>query len=154
MGARGRVDKCGKQNKAGSIGAISPVGSPPLCIYKIEDEAMSKIDEPTAIATRLAVVVSTAMNLSALLADETALVACDPAELRSALVSLAEDLRWMRSLAGPSGIHGVSWPADADTRIARLDTGVAAWRQGESLPQEVVASARQALEIFGVIPRP
>jgi len=111
---------------------------------------MSETDEPTTIATRLAVLMSTAMNLSALLADPLTLAACDPAELRSTLASLTEELRWMRSLAG---IHGISWPADADARIGSLDAGVAAWMPGQPVSQDVVASARLALEMLGGVPR-
>jgi hypothetical protein len=111
---------------------------------------MTEVEEPTAIATRLAVIVSTAMNLSALLADEVALSACDPAELRSALTSIAEGLRWMRSLANTSGIHGISWPADPDARIASLETSLATWTPGEPVSRGVAASARRALEMLEV----
>lgn len=115
---------------------------------------MSDTNEPTAIATRLAVLLSTAMNVSVLLADDAALAACDPSGLRSELASLAQELRWMRSLAGTSHIQGISWPADADVRIARLDASVAAWCAGEPAPRDVVASARRALEMLGGIPGP
>lgn len=114
---------------------------------------MSEMPDPAEIATRLAVVMSTAMNLSALVADESALAAFDPAELRSLLGSLVDDLRWLRALPGTTQIQGISWPADADARIASLDSDVTAWIPGEPIPHDVVVSARRALDIWDVAPR-
>jgi hypothetical protein len=109
---------------------------------------MSERSEPTEAARRIAVVLANVINVSALLANEPALGAFAPEELRSLFGGLGEDLRWLRSLSGESDIDGFSWPADADARIANLDADVTAWRPGEPVPQNVIAFARRALEMW------
>ncbi len=96
-------------------------------------------------AVRIATILSTAMNVAAILNHEPALVASDHAELRATLLWLVDEMAWMLSDGARDGVSSLSWPPDAQERIDHLRTVVSTWDPVGSPPSEVVGSARTCL---------
>jgi hypothetical protein len=88
-------------------------------------------------AVRAATLLSTAMNMPALLQSPTMLEVSDPVELRGALVWLAEEMSWFKSAVDAGTLAGSSLPPDADGRLERLRVLVDAWDPGTPLPRDV-----------------
>jgi hypothetical protein len=102
--------------------------------------------EDTAI--RLATVLSTVMNVMAVLHNEPALQASDPVELRSTLLWIVDEMAWVASVHARGTTAGLSWPSDAQERIERLRTVASAWEPVGSPPSEVLDTARDCLAIL------
>jgi hypothetical protein len=99
-------------------------------------------------AVRLATLMTTVMNLAPLLVDEAAGGGCDPADLRTTLLEVAEEMDWVGSLVGKGMAGGIQWPADASQRIERLRAVAAAWDPLGPLPGDVREAARGCLGIL------
>lgn len=65
-------------------------------------------DPTTNIAARVAELLSAVMNLQALLSTKNLLDAADPADLRSALLHVADEIRWLIPIADEGVVHGLS----------------------------------------------
>jgi len=103
---------------------------------------MAEHDDTTNDAARAAVLVSTAMNVAALLHNEGAWRGVDLAELRSVLTSFVNDLRWLRSKTEMGLLVGITWPEDAQARIDTSAQLVDAWDPSE-LPSPDLLDAMQ-----------
>lgn len=99
-------------------------------------------------AVRVATVLSTAMNVAAVLDNEPALRASSHVELRSTLLWIVDELSWMLSDVAREGVSSISWPSDAQERIDRLRTVASAWDPVGSPTSEVVFSARSCLGLL------
>lgn len=99
-------------------------------------------------AVRIATVLSTAMNVAAILNHDPAPPASSSIELRSTLLWLVEEMSWMLSDFAREGTSSIAWPSDAQERIDRLRTVASAWDPVASPPSEVVGSARSCLGIL------
>ena len=81
--------------------------------------------EPEDSAVRIATLLSSAMNLAAVLANDPALAVTNRGDVRSALLWTADEMDWAGTVAGSTA--GLSWPADAHGRIASLRAEADAW---------------------------
>jgi hypothetical protein len=97
-------------------------------------------------AIRMATVLSTVMNVMAILHNEPALQASDPVEMRSTFLWIVDEMSWIASVRGT--MAGLSWPSDADERIERLRTVASAWDPAGPVPLDVLDSARHCLGIL------
>jgi hypothetical protein len=102
--------------------------------------------EPEESAVRVATLVSTAMNVAALLAVDPALQTTDRGELRSTLLWAADEMDWIGTLAG--SMAGLSWPSDAPVRIERLRAEAGAWDPAGPPPAGLLGAARTCLGVL------
>ena len=103
---------------------------------------------PEEIATRMATVLSTVVNMAAALRDELALRARDPVELRSTLLWIADEMGWVASVVARGSTAGMSWPSDSRERIDRLRATAGAWDPVSPPSAEVLDAARRCLAIL------
>src|SRR4051812_19375691 len=99
-------------------------------------------------AIRAAELLSMVMNLTAILHHESALGASDPAELRSSLLWIADEMSWLASDVVRGSTAGVSWPTDAQERIEHLRAVAGAWDPVGPPPPQVLDTARDCLGIL------
>jgi len=110
---------------------------------------MSSQDMPNEeTARRLAEALCDAMNVTAVLHHEPALLAIDPSELRSALLRNVDEMTWAASIVARGSTAGILWPPDAEERIERLRAGLAAWDPVHPPPPSVLDAARSCLKIL------
>jgi hypothetical protein len=113
-----------------------------LRFFQVRIEEMSTEDA----AIRLATVLSTVMNVMAILHNPPALQASDPVELRSTFLWIADEMSWIASVRGT--MAGLSWPSDAQERIERFRAAASAWDPAGPPPPDVLDSARHCLGIL------
>lgn len=97
-------------------------------------------------SVRMAVLLTKAMNTTAILHNDELLQATDPIDLKLVLLWLADELRWLLSL-GPS-VAGLSPPPDAPERIDQLCTSLRASSIADPLTDEELDRARACLAIL------
>lgn len=102
--------------------------------------------EETAI--RMAEILSTVMNLSAVLHDELALRVTDPSGLRAELLSVGNEMTWLASVVAGGSTAGIAWPGDAQERIERLRAVAGAWDPVGPPSLEVISAALSCLGIL------
>jgi hypothetical protein len=100
------------------------------------------------VEVRLATLMTTVMNIAGMLADEALLHRCEPTELRSTLLEVADEMVWLGSRVAAGKVGGVTWPEDAEERIERLRFAAAAWGPAGLPPAEVREAARRCLGIL------
>jgi hypothetical protein len=108
----------------------------------------TKETSPDEAAIRAAELLSMVMNLTAVLHHAPALEASDPAELRSSLLWVVDEMTWLASQVVRGLIGGVSWPPDAQQRIEHLRDVAGAWDPVDPPPPEVLDAARGCLGIL------
>jgi hypothetical protein len=96
-------------------------------------------------AVRVATVLSAAMNVAAILHHEPALVAADPAELKSTLLWIADEMSWIVADVAGAGKSSLTLPPDAQERIDRLRLVATAWNPSGPLPSEVAICSQVCL---------
>jgi hypothetical protein len=96
-------------------------------------------------AIRMATVLSTVMNVAAILHNEPVLTASDPSELRSTLLWIVDELSWLESVVAGGATAGISWPSNGKERIERLRAAASAWAPVGSPPPEVREAARNCI---------
>ena len=99
-------------------------------------------------AVRIAMVLSEAMNVAAILNNDSALLASSSVDLRSTLLWIVDEMAWMLSHVAREGASNVSWPSNAQERIDRLRTVAGAWDPIGSPNSEVLSSARSCLGLL------
>ena len=99
-------------------------------------------------AVRLATVLSTAMNVAALLNNEALRLTSNNADLRSTLLWLVEEMSWIRSDVAPEASSTISWPSDGQERIDRLRAVAGAWDPVGPPSSEVLSCARACIAIL------
>ncbi len=99
--------------------------------------------EPEETPVRVATLLSTVMNVAAVLHNFAALQATDQGELRSTLLWVADEMIWVGTIAG--SMDGLSWPSDAQDRIEHLRTVASAWDPVTPPPSGLLDSARECL---------
>jgi hypothetical protein len=102
--------------------------------------------EPEETAVRVATLLSTVMNVAAILANAPLLQATDGAELRSTLLGIADEMEWVGTIAG--SIAGLSWPSDAQDRIDLLRAVTGAWNPASPPPPDMLDVARACVGLF------
>jgi hypothetical protein len=100
------------------------------------------------VAVRMATLVTTVMNVAGTLGDDALLQRCEPAELRSTLLEIADEMAWLGSGVAAGEVGGVTWPEDAAERIERLRSAATAWSPAGPPPVEVREAARRCLGIL------
>jgi hypothetical protein len=96
-------------------------------------------------ARRAAEIVSLAMNVSALLGNETHLQAMDAGELRSAFQKLATELDWFVQMVSTGTLQGLSLPPDASSRLSRFQALIGTWNAVGSPSREFAAAAKECI---------
>ena len=96
-------------------------------------------------AVRVATVLSAAMNVAAVLNHEPALVAEDPAELKSTLLWIADEMSWIVADVAGAGKSSLTLPPDAQDRIDRFRLAVNAWDPIGPLPSGVAICSQVCL---------
>jgi Uma2 family endonuclease len=135
------VDRLGAGS---SLGPTAGPTTPPSQLAASGGSAMPV--EETAI--RVATLVATVLNVSALLEDAPALAARDLVELRSTLLGIVEEMIWLESLIASGSTKGIPWPSGANERIERLRTTATAWTPIGAPPADVRDAARDCLRIL------
>jgi hypothetical protein len=97
-------------------------------------------EKPEETAVRIATLLSNAMNLAAILDNASVLETIDLGELRSTLLSIADELTWVGTVA--EAVDGLVWAADAEQRIERLRAAATAWELTGAPPAAVLDAAR------------
>jgi hypothetical protein len=97
-------------------------------------------------AVRIATLLSTVMNVTAILVNDPTLQTTSHNDIRSTLLETVDEFDWLGTVAGTIG--GLSWPSDAQSRIDRLRAATTAWDPAVAPPQEVLDAAR---DCFGMI---
>lgn len=109
---------------------------------------MSTEDMPIEdTARRMAELLSDVMNITAIVHDELALKATDPAELRAALVRIVEEMTWLAPVVARGSIAGITWPPDGQTRVEALRAAADAWNPIHPPPPGVLSAAQDCLSI-------
>lgn len=103
---------------------------------------------PEKAAIRAAALLSMVMNLTAVLHHAPALDASDPAELRSSLLWIVDEMSWLAFDVERGLIAGVSWPPDTQKRIEHLRDVASAWEPIGPPSPEVLHAARDCLGIL------
>jgi hypothetical protein len=103
---------------------------------------------PEEIAVRVATLLSTVMNTTAILHDSALLLASDPADLRATLLWIVEELRWLGPMVSSGSVAEISWPADTEAKLDRLSVAVTGWDTRHPLTQETFDSAVACLAIL------
>lgn len=109
---------------------------------------MSPVEPKDALVGRVAELLSAVMNLQALLSAKDLLDAADPSDLRSALLHVADEIRWLIPIADEGVVHGLSLPADMQTRLDRLCDALLAWPSEKDLGADILDFARDVLDVF------
>lgn len=104
---------------------------------------------PKDLTRRVAGILCDVMNMAAVLHDESIVESSDPAELRAALLRALDGMTWIGSIGGPDVFEGLTWPPDAEERLERFRTALAAWNPNVPLPPSTLEAARQGLVILG-----
>jgi hypothetical protein len=99
-------------------------------------------------AVRIATILSTAMNIAAILDNDSALTAINAADLRSTLLWIVDEMSWMLSEVAVEGASSVSWPSDAGARIDGLRAHASAWDAAGAPPSGLVSAARSCLGLL------
>lgn len=99
-------------------------------------------------AERIATILSEAMNLSAVVNNEPALLASNYVELRAKLLWFVDEMSWLASDLAREAASTLSWPPDAQPRIDHLRAVATAWEPANLPPSKVVQSARDCLRML------
>jgi hypothetical protein len=103
--------------------------------------------EPTAgeVATRIAELLSVAMNCIVLARSELDLQSPEGMIFRDLLLHVVDEMDWLDS-ALTHGLHvdGIVWPDDAEARITRLRRAVQMWKTGP-IPAELREATEQGI---------
>ena len=102
--------------------------------------------DPAETALRIAPLISTALNVGALFANDPEAHTTDRRELRSVLLWTADKMAWMGTVVGT--VAGISWPADAPDRIERLRLLAGAWDPAAPPPSDLLEAARTCVAVL------
>lgn len=106
-------------------------------------------DTPSAIAARIAEVLSMAMNLWPLLKDPQSLFQhIDAAQLRDALLFLSAELLWLYPISQRYPLQGFTLPQDIPVHAEQLAKAAQDWTPASPPPEHLMECARLALRGF------
>jgi hypothetical protein len=100
-------------------------------------------------AVRMAMLLSTVMNMAAILANDPTLHSTDRSEFRSTLLWIANELNWARTIPG-----SVVWPSDAEDRITLLRDLADPWDPVVAPSAEMLSAAHNCLGMLQPPARP
>lgn len=99
-------------------------------------------------ATKVAQMLSEAMNASSLIESAEQGHAIDGPLLHQLLGSLTRELAWLDANRGPFQLQGLAWPADIADRVARLASELDAWKPSDPVPPGVLTAGRECLRFM------